>query len=136
MEKNNNAFDGLIALIKKAITEGKTKVIAVQDFYSVYPVKFVYGEMKEGFIEKTFELFNVDKDNICQQLYDSLINEFGEQLVPGYSHGYDGSYCYFMTLGNNVMICFPKGFEYEDWIYNQVQKDNDIYEQEKGKKKG
>ncbi len=50
MEKNNNAFDGLIALIKKAITEGKTKVIAVQDFYSVYPVKFVYGEMKEGFI--------------------------------------------------------------------------------------
>ncbi len=81
-------------------------------------------------------MFNVDKDNICQQLYDSLINEFGEQLVPGYSHGYDGSYCYFMTLGNNVMICFPKGFEYEDWIYNQVQKDNDIYEQEKGKKKG
>lgn len=124
-------FDGLIAMIQTAVNEKDFKGIAVRN----YADKFVYGEMMGGHISEPFELHITDKDNICQHLYDCLINEFGEQLVPGYSHSFDGSYRYFMTLGDNVMIFFPEGYEYSHWVYNQVQKDNEKYRQEEGKSK-
>lgn len=116
MEKHVNEFEGLISMIQMAATKDDFKGIAVRD----YNGKFVYGEMMGGLISKPFELHITDKDNICQDLYDCLINEFGEQLEAGYSHSFDGSYSYFMTLGDNVMISFPEGYEYTNWIYNQV----------------
>lgn len=121
MEKYIKPFDDLITMIKMAMTEEGYNGIAVRE----YAGKFVYGKMNSGFIEKPFELNVTDRDNICQQLYDCLIVEFGEQLIPGYSHSFDGKYEYFMTMGDNVMILFPTGFEYSDWIYNQIQKDNE-----------
>ena len=131
MEEHVNEFDGLIAMIQTAANEEGCKGIAVRN----YADKFVYGEMMGGHISEPFELHITDKYNICQHLYDCLINEFGEQLVPGYSHSSDGSYGYFMTLENNVMISFPEGYEYTHWIYNQVQKDIEKRREEKGKSK-
>lgn len=131
MERQGNEFNGLISMIQTATTEDDFKLIAVRN----YNGKFIYGEMHGGFVGNPFELHIMDKDNICQRLYDCLINEFGEQLVPGYSHSFDGSYSYFMTLGDNVMVFFPEGYEYRHWIYNQVQKDNEKSREEKEMKR-
>lgn len=121
MELNTNQFRGLIEMIKASAMEESFKAIAVREFHN----KFVYGEMMHGFIEKPFQLNVTDKNNFCQNLYNVLVYEFGEQLCSGYSHSFDGNYEYFMTLGDNVMIYFPTGYEYTNWIYNQVQKDNE-----------
>lgn len=129
MEKKFDDFSGLIAMIKKSATEKDSKGIAVRE----YGGKFFYGEMVGGFISNPNELNITDRDNICQALHDCLINEFGDQLIPSYSHSFDGSYNYFMTLGDNVIIFFPDDYEYTDWVYNQVQKDNEKYREKKVK---
>lgn len=130
MEKNNNEFSGLINMIKVATNDGESKGIAVRE----YGNKIVYGEIDGGFIEKPVELNVVDKGSLCQKLYDNLNSEFGEQLHPGYSHSFSGEYEYFMTL-DNLFIFFPNGYEYQNWIYNQVQKDNEKNREEKSKGK-
>ncbi len=130
MKKRIDEFNSLISMIQMATTEDDFKIIAVRNYNN----KLVYGEMHEGFIDKPFELHIMDKDNICQYLHDCLINTFGEQLVPGYSYSLDGSYRYFMTFEDKAVISFPEGYEYEDWIYNQVQEDIEKYS-EKGKGK-
>lgn len=129
MKRNANEFDGLIFMIKRASTEEDFSLIAVRE----YTDKFVYGKMSSGLIKESFELNVTDRNRICQQLYDCLINEFGEQLEPGYSHSFGGIYEYFMTIGDNVMISFPTGYEYNNWIYNQVQNDKERYREERGK---
>ena len=123
MEPNMKEFSGLIDMIKSSTKEEEFTLIAVRERNN----KFVYGKMKRGEIANPFQLnvTDTDENNFCQNLYDVLVYEFGEQLCPGYSHSFDGRYEYFMTLADNVWIYFPTGYEYRNWIYNQVQKDNE-----------
>ena len=121
MEQNTSQFSELINMIKASTMEENFKGIAIRNFHN----QFVNGEIMHGLIIKPFQLKVTDKDNLCQNLYDILTSEFGEQLRPGYSHSFDGGYEYFMTLGDNVTIYFPNGQEYNKWIYNQIQKDNE-----------
>lgn len=130
MGQNTNQFSGLINIIKSSAMEENFKVIAVREFQN----QFIYGEMMNGLIEKPFQLNVTDNNSFCQDLHDVLVCEFGEQLYSGYSHNVAGIYKYFMTLGDNIRIYFPDGYEYQKWIYNQIQKDKEKYKTKKIKK--
>lgn len=126
--KKGNEFSSLLNMIKEATNKSESKGIAIDKVDN----KIIYGEMEAGNIINPIELEILDKNNICQELYDSLTSEFGEQLRPANSHSYDG-YKYFMFLGKNVIIFFPQNYEYQNWIYNQIQKDKENRNAEKNK---
>ena len=84
--------------------------------------KVIYGVMKEGWIDNPIELKVKSTDNLCQDLKDALVNNFKEEIATGYTHSFSGEYEYFMTL-ENVIVKFPNNYEYQGWIYNQVNED-------------
>ena len=130
MKENKTDFSGLTQMINGVMNQSEQRVIAVKMRHS----KFYYGKLMEGFLLDRVELNVLDEENLCQDLYDSLVSEYGEQLCPGYSHSFGGEYAYFMTLGENILILFPEDYEYQNWIYNQVQKDNEKRREEEARK--
>lgn len=121
IKETKTDFSGLIQMINGVMNQNEPTGIAVKKRHS----KFYYGELLEGFLVDRVELNVLDEENFCQDLYDSLVLEYGEELCPSYEHGFCGEYTYFMALGENILIFFPEDNEYQNWIYNQVQKDNE-----------
>ncbi|MBQ6285404.1 MAG: hypothetical protein IJK67_03735 [Bacilli bacterium] len=84
--------------------------------------KVICGIVKEGWMDNPSEL-NISKDSLCKDLRDALIDKFGEEISPAYTHSFAGNYEYLMKL-KNVIIKFPNNPEYQKWIYNQVNEEH------------
>lgn len=113
-----NDFSCLVKMIKSVTTED-SELFVVRE----YGGEFLCVRATQGVLRESIVLDRVNKDTVCQDLHDCLLNEFGEQLSPVHTHDLDGDYEYFMALGDNIMIKFPSGYEYRNWTYNQVQED-------------
>ena len=122
MERQNNNVKDIIKLIEKATTEGKFTGIAVRDGSNK---KIIYGEMLNGFIKNPFELDNINKNTLCQDLLDSINSIFSEKIVPGYAHSFNEGYKYFIQIGDKVLVSFPDDLKYQGWICNQIQIDRE-----------
>ena len=117
-EQNRNDFSGLIELVKTVATDEEYKGIAVKNYNN-----WVYGEVTNGLIKEPHPLNVVNQENLCQDLYDALTTEFGNQLESSCSHSFDGNWNYFMKFAGKVAIFFPDSYEFSTWSYNQHQKD-------------
>lgn len=118
MEKND--LSKIIDFIKICLNKEKYSVIDIKE----YQGKFYCGIVRNGiFAEMPFELEIINFENLCQDLYDSLITEFGESIKKGYSNSLGMYYKYYMMLENKVKINFPDLYEYYGWIKNQIRED-------------
>lgn len=123
MEKRKTDFKGFINFIKIILDEENEKEITKGFAVKEYCGEMVCGELRAGKIEEPFRIVVESRLNLCQDLYDALVAEFGEELVPGYSFA-EESYNYFMTLGTKAIIHFPNGILEQEWIQKQLKKDN------------
>lgn len=118
---NETDLSGLIGMIKKAMEEEKSVDFAVRDYGDWF-----YGEFSGGEIEELFELNVIDSDNICQELYDTLESEFGEQLNNyGHANNSSGSREFWISIGENITFHFPNNLKYSSWVYQQVAKEQE-----------
>ena len=108
-ENKKNDLKDVIQYIKEAKERGKSVAIRYQDGW-------VYGEIMGGIISEPIILNAVNLNSLCQDLYDSLIAEFSEEIKPGWSSSWE----YFMSLGN-ILIFFPQDTK---WGYQQMKKDS------------
>lgn len=125
---SEDKFSGLIELIKKCVAEDGVG-IGIKDYNHFKDYGWVYGKLDNGFITEPFKLDITDTSNLCQDLRDSLVAEFGDEIKPGYSTGH--YWQYLMSIGENVIVFFPEGREFADWSYNQAQKDNEAQREQK-----
>lgn len=120
MEKRKTDFKGFINFIKIILEEENkedvTKGFAVREYCG----EMICGEFKAGKIVEPFKVSVGFRLNLCQDLYDALVAEFGEELIPGYSLT-EESYNYFMTLGTRAIIHFPNGILEQEWIQEKLK---------------
>jgi len=124
--KNTNDFSGLIELIKKSTIEEQEKVISVKEFTGelFYGINITCSDDNPVALENPVKLKEVNCASLCQDLYNVLINAFGDNLETGWIYDMDGNRLYMMRLGK-LSILFPGDCEYNNWVFDRIEKDNE-----------
>lgn len=71
-------FNDLINLIKEKISNKEKIKFGFQNYG-----EWKFGEMEFSILSNPYDFDLTDPNIFCQELYDSLINEFGEQIETG-----------------------------------------------------
>lgn len=112
-------FNNLINMIKKVKAENEIFGIGFKEIDG----HLSYGEMIAGRILKPTPLSILDKDNFCQNLYDTLTKEFKDELETSYSYS-EGIYTLFIKISKKIFVFFPNDNKYQKWIYNHIHKED------------
>ena len=86
----------------------------------------LFGELSGGSIIKPYLVSQNNMDNLCEELYTLLVNNFPLVFHYSYEHYFSGEYEYYgYTDDEKLMIRFPNvSPKNQEWIFNQVHNDN------------
>lgn len=82
----------------------------------------LFGELLYGGIPKPYVLMCEDDDNLCEELYDLLQNEFLDNCRYNYEHSFSGKYDYFGIINEGQLIIYFPNYKqsHQSWIFNKV----------------
>ena len=88
----------------------------------------LFGEFENGRIPKPYVFMCENDDNLCQELYNLLQNEFLNNCTYSYEHDFGGKYEYFGILNDEDLIIYFPSYKpsHQRWIHEQVSLDDQI----------
>lgn len=86
----------------------------------------LFGELLYGGIPEPYVLMCENDDNLCEELYELLQNEFSDNCRYNYEHSFSGEYDYLGIINEGqLMIYFPNYKQsHQSWIFKQVNSNN------------
>lgn len=85
-----------------------------------------FGELLYGGIPEPYVLMCENDDNLCEELYNLLQNEFLDNCEYSYEHSFIGKYDYLGIINDGqLMIYFPNYKQsHQNWIFKQINSNN------------